>query len=69
MSFFDWNPENGQRILSPYIWMYVVITAALTGLTLALWYIFGRLHSTKEKELCDDVEGQAGGEKTLPPEK
>lgn len=55
MSFFDWNPENGQKVLSPYIWMYVVITAALTGLTLALWYHFGRPR-TKGTASVDDVE-------------
>lgn len=55
MSFFDWNPENVQKVLSPYIWMYVVITAALTGLTLALWYHFGRPR-TKGTASVDDVE-------------
>lgn len=62
MSFFQWNPENGQKILSPYIWMYVVITIGLTGLILALWYFFGSPH-LKEKEACDDVERQADSEK------
>lgn len=62
MSFFQWNPENGQKMLSPYIWMYVVITVGLTGLTLTLWYFFGRLN-LKEKIDCDDVEGQTEREK------
>lgn len=62
MSFFQWNPENGQKILSPYIWMYVVITIGLTGLILALWYFFGSPH-LKEKEACDDVERQSDSEK------
>lgn len=62
MSFFEWNPENGQKILSPYIWMYVVITLGLTGLTLALWYFFGSPR-LKEKADCDDVEGQIEREK------
>lgn len=57
MSFFDWNPDQGKRILSPYIWMYVVLTAGLTGLTLTLWYFFGRPH-LKEKGDRDDVESQ-----------
>ncbi|KAJ0108555.1 hypothetical protein J7T55_002159 [Diaporthe amygdali] len=59
MSFFDWNPDQGKKILSPYIWMYVVLTAGLTGLTLTLWYFFGRPH-LKEKGDCDDVESQGG---------
>lgn len=62
MSFFDWNPENGQKMLSPYIWMYAVVTAGLTGLTLTLWYFFGRPH-LKTKAKCDDVEGQLESEK------
>lgn len=65
MSFFEWNPENGQKMLSPYIWMYVVITVVLTGLTLALWYFFGRSHSCGKAE-CDDIEGQVGSEKISP---
>lgn len=65
MSFFEWNPENGQKMLSPYIWMYVVITLVLTGLTLVLWYFFGRPHSCGKAE-CDDIEGQAGSEKRSP---
>lgn len=62
MSFFQWNPENGQEVLSPYIWMYVVITVGLTGLTLTLWYFFVRPHH-EEKAHCDDVEGQIEREK------
>lgn len=62
MSFFQWNPENGQKMLSPYIWMYIVITVGLTGLTLTLWYFFGRPH-LKQKTDCDDVEGQIEREK------
>lgn len=62
MSFFQWNPENGQKMLSPYIWMYVVVTIGLTGLTLALWYFFGRPHR-KERAGFEDVERQVESER------
>ncbi|KAH8811205.1 hypothetical protein F5884DRAFT_854565 [Xylogone sp. PMI_703] len=42
MTFFNWSPEQGQKIMSPYIWIYIAGTAILTGLTLALLYLYSR---------------------------
>lgn len=42
MTFFNWTPDQGQAVLSPYIWVYVVGTTILTGLTMGLWHIYSR---------------------------
>ncbi|KUI62676.1 hypothetical protein VP1G_09784 [Cytospora mali] len=44
MTFFNWTPGQGEEVLSPYIWVYVVGTAIFTGLTMGLWYIYSRRH-------------------------
>lgn len=42
MTFFNWTPGEGEMLLSPYIWIYVVGTAIFTCLTLGSWYYYGR---------------------------
>ncbi|KAI5920131.1 hypothetical protein F4810DRAFT_449577 [Camillea tinctor] len=42
MTFFEWNPAQGQAIVSPYIWIYIIGTVMLTSLTMAMWYFFSR---------------------------
>ncbi|CAM1503139.1 Fc.00g079150.m01.CDS01 [Cosmosporella sp. VM-42] len=41
MSFFQWEKEgnNNSEILSPYFWVYVVVTVALTALTMVMFYV------------------------------
>ncbi|KAK3374514.1 hypothetical protein B0T24DRAFT_626774 [Lasiosphaeria ovina] len=39
MTFFRWDPEDG-NVVSSYIWIYVVIAAAFTAVTLVLWWYF-----------------------------
>ncbi|XXH01035.1 hypothetical protein Hte_007386 [Hypoxylon texense] len=47
MSFFDWK-LNGGIIMSPYIWIYAVVTFVLTTMTIGTWYYCtGRAHSGK----------------------
>ncbi|KAK5633815.1 hypothetical protein RRF57_009529 [Xylaria bambusicola] len=38
MSFFDWSGNNGQPLVSKYIWIYVLCTVLVTLVTLGLWY-------------------------------
>ncbi|KAI1179870.1 hypothetical protein F4777DRAFT_402603 [Nemania sp. FL0916] len=42
MTFFDWS-NNGQPAISKYFWIYVVIAALVTLLTLGLWYHFNTI--------------------------
>ncbi|ROV90553.1 hypothetical protein VSDG_07460 [Cytospora chrysosperma] len=55
MTFFNWTPEQGQAVLSPYIWIYVVGTTILTGLTIGLWHIYSRRYE-KYPDGKDDAE-------------
>jgi hypothetical protein len=40
MTFFDWSAAAGSEngTVSKWIWVFVVMTLALTAFTLALWY-------------------------------
>ncbi|KAI0551682.1 hypothetical protein F4679DRAFT_572027 [Xylaria curta] len=40
MTFFSWPGDSGNPAISGYIWIYVVITAFSTIITLFLWYYF-----------------------------
>ena len=42
MTFFNWSPEQDEKILSPWFWIYVVITVAFTLVTMCIWLIFNR---------------------------
>lgn len=42
MSFFEWNPQQGRSITSPYIWLYFVVTAGFTCATLSIWYFYSK---------------------------
>ncbi|KAI0127338.1 hypothetical protein BJ170DRAFT_625050 [Xylariales sp. AK1849] len=51
MSFFNWYPSNGEDVLSPYVWIYPVVTISITLIVIALWYRFirKRRQDTSEK--------------------
>ncbi|ROV92902.1 hypothetical protein VSDG_06365 [Cytospora chrysosperma] len=40
MSFFDLGPEQGSGNVSPWIWLYFVVTAGFTGVTVSAWILF-----------------------------
>lgn len=59
MSFFDMGPDSGRGRVSPLIWMYVVVTAGFTGVTISVWYFWTRVEQEKRSSKReDDVEAQ-----------
>ncbi|KAF6801020.1 protein kinase [Colletotrichum sojae] len=64
MTFFQWIPEDSSQTVSPYIWIYFVVTLGLTFMTVGLWYLFA---NTKQVTLDDepDLEKGHGLRKTL----
>ncbi|KAH8900803.1 hypothetical protein GQ53DRAFT_835683 [Thozetella sp. PMI_491] len=42
MTFFDWNAKENANILSPYIWIYVLVSLVITGCLMTGWYRFTR---------------------------
>jgi uncharacterized membrane protein YwaF len=38
MSFFTWEPKEGEGVVSPWFWVYVVIAVGLTLITVGLWF-------------------------------
>ncbi|KAK7966582.1 uncharacterized protein PG986_000859 [Apiospora aurea] len=49
MTFFDWQ-GSAESILSPYIWIFVAVTFALTALTLAIWRFWVASKGARESE-------------------
>lgn len=55
MTFFKWDSEDGS-IVSSYIWIYFLITALFTAVTLVLWWYFLVYRATKASVEEDDSE-------------
>ncbi|KAK8030942.1 hypothetical protein PG990_000676 [Apiospora arundinis] len=49
MNFFDWQ-GGAEGILSPYIWIFVVVVFVLTALTLAIWRFWTASEGTRKIE-------------------
>ncbi|KAK7416637.1 hypothetical protein QQX98_005108 [Neonectria punicea] len=47
MTIFDWSPKSG-AIVSKYIWVFIVVSLALTVITVLIWYF--ATHKKKRKE-------------------
>ncbi|KAI8623223.1 hypothetical protein F5Y19DRAFT_481969 [Xylariaceae sp. FL1651] len=57
MGIFDWKGMNGEILtVSPYIWLYIVVTVAITSLTLGTWYLW-----VMRRRGIGDVEKQFEG--------
>lgn len=41
MTFFNWFDEDGNAEVSSYLWIYVVVSAVFTFLTIGIWWCFG----------------------------
>lgn len=50
MSFFHFTPSadgaSEQWTVSPMFWMYWVVTIPVTALTVGIWFLFQRRHSS-----------------------
>lgn len=53
MDFFDW-PMSGNKMVSSYIWIYVVCTALLTALSLITFYTCALKGHERKKVINDD---------------
>lgn len=41
-TFFDFSASDAQHIFSPYIWVYPVVTIAITAIVMGCWAFFTR---------------------------
>lgn len=57
MGFFDWKPEQGQTMVSPYIWLYFVVTTGFTCVTIFVWYMYNS--RIKSRKTSSDLEMQS----------
>ncbi|KAK3369850.1 hypothetical protein B0H63DRAFT_485645 [Podospora didyma] len=39
MSFFNWQPEGDEVTVSPWLWVYFVVAAGLTFISVGTWYL------------------------------
>ncbi|KAI1799225.1 hypothetical protein F4811DRAFT_123599 [Daldinia bambusicola] len=47
MDMFDWNPQDGDSVVSKYIWLFVVLAVGLTVITVFAWYHITTRHEKK----------------------
>ena len=57
MTFFDWHPDAGQSMLSPYIWIYVALTLLLTTITMGTWLACSRKRKKRDQGAYDEESG------------
>ncbi|KAJ3580538.1 hypothetical protein NPX13_g24 [Xylaria arbuscula] len=65
MGIFQWNGSHGENLnVSPYIWLYVVVTVVITSATLGAWYIWviRRDAPDNSQSVEKDVEAQRTGQ-------
>ncbi|TGJ88275.1 hypothetical protein E0Z10_g452 [Xylaria hypoxylon] len=54
MGIFEWKGMHGEILsVSPYIWLYIVVTVVITSVTLGTWYLWAM-----RRRVVEDVESQ-----------
>ena len=48
ITMFNWSADQGQEVVSGYLWVYFVLAVPLTAIVLAIWWTCAR---RREKEL------------------
>lgn len=54
MTFFNWFDDTGKPEVSGYLWIYVLVSAVFTLLTLGSWWYFGICRRRPRRESFDD---------------
>ncbi|GAB1314607.1 Mg2+ transporter protein, CorA-like/Zinc transport protein ZntB (Fragment) [Madurella fahalii] len=55
-TIFNWRPSDGEPVISNYIWILLVISAGLTGLTLLAWHLTTKREKTKQDKRSKSFE-------------
>jgi hypothetical protein len=48
MTFFNWSAAEGEAVVSPYVWIYPVLTISITLAVLGCWFFFTRRRRVSE---------------------
>jgi hypothetical protein len=51
MTFFNWHPDAGEDVISPYMWIYPVIVVAVTVAVLAVWCIYSKTRKSRPRKV------------------
>jgi hypothetical protein len=54
MTFFNWSDGDRKARVSNYIWIYVVVTAVFTAITIGLWYFFVLFRRPKASKMDEE---------------
>ena len=55
MGFFDFKDSTGSVVVSQLFWLYVVLAAGFTGLTVGAWYYLGVYRYKKHRNLASGL--------------
>ncbi|KAF5241356.1 hypothetical protein FANTH_9161 [Fusarium anthophilum] len=58
MGFFEWESDDGTVSVFPSFWVYVVLAASFTALTVGAWWYLGVYRYKKHKNLSFSVKGR-----------
>ncbi|KAK0643841.1 hypothetical protein B0T16DRAFT_416705 [Cercophora newfieldiana] len=57
-SFFNFQPTGSESVLSPYIWIYPVVTFIITAMVMACWYFFTKRRRSQVLRAKSVVDGE-----------
>ncbi|KAK4160434.1 hypothetical protein QBC43DRAFT_325516 [Cladorrhinum sp. PSN259] len=57
MTFFKWDASDGEKVVSPYIYIYVLLVVGITALVLGCWYIFTKRRRFFAAAKADEEKG------------
>lgn len=55
MGFFEWTGSNGSVVISQYFWIYVILSAGFTALTVGFWWYVGVYRYSKHRQLTSET--------------
>lgn len=55
MGFFEWTGSNGSVVVSQYFWIYVILSAGFTALTVGFWWYIGVYRYSKRRTVTSET--------------
>lgn len=57
MDLFKWDAQDGESVVSKYIWVFAVFAVGLTTITLAAWYHITHRHERIANKDASELQG------------
>jgi hypothetical protein len=55
MGFFEFSGSNGSVVVSQYFWIYVILSAGFTALTVGFWWYVGVYRYSQHRHVTSET--------------